>query len=195
MGNYNRAEKCVSKGCPQVSILGPELRNLVFDGLLRLLEARECDCFAYADDLLVLIKGNSRREVESSRQVITDCIMEWFERVFLAIITYGAGAWEDLEKKRHIRILMSTQRYALLSITRTYRIDSTEAVQVLAGVEPLDLTLKCRALIYRAVKQEKIEFGEFASNPVMTPAQISKGLRRAIITEWNNRWSNRIREG
>jgi len=36
IGNFNSVTKNVSKGCPQDSILGLELWNLVFDSLLRL---------------------------------------------------------------------------------------------------------------------------------------------------------------
>lgn len=54
-GNYNSHTKGITKGYPQVSILGPNLWNLVLDSLLRDL-ARH----AIAIDLLVIVSGNTK---------------------------------------------------------------------------------------------------------------------------------------
>ena len=58
--------KNVSKGIPQWSVLGPKLWNLVVDGLLNTLQEQQYGYpVAYVDDLVVIIAGNSRRELES----------------------------------------------------------------------------------------------------------------------------------
>jgi len=50
----------------------------VFDGLLRRLEREIPGQFAaYADDLIVVINGNSRREIEQRGQEIVDEIFDW----------------------------------------------------------------------------------------------------------------------
>lgn len=76
--NSLKVSKWATRGCPQGSVLGPACWNLMFDGLLRQLEALVGNSFvAYADDLLVLIEGDSRREVEKNGQVVVDKILSW----------------------------------------------------------------------------------------------------------------------
>lgn len=71
-------EKVVTKGCPQGSVLGPSLWNLVFDGLIKSLEdAEDCTPFAYADDILGLVFGNSRRELEARAARVTGQVNLW----------------------------------------------------------------------------------------------------------------------
>jgi len=59
-------KKKINRGCPQSSILGPMLWNTYLDNLLGLLDDEEsiADFAAYADDLSILISGNSCRELE-----------------------------------------------------------------------------------------------------------------------------------
>jgi len=66
----------VTRGCPQGSICGPFIWNLMMDTLLRQLE-EHCQCCAYADDLLVLVEGQSRLEIERKGSVIMHIIFEW----------------------------------------------------------------------------------------------------------------------
>ena len=51
----------VERGCPQGSVCGPYIWNLMMDTLLRQIEGQS-ECCAYADDFLVLIEGKSRLE-------------------------------------------------------------------------------------------------------------------------------------
>lgn len=70
--------KLATKGCPQGSVLGPACWNIMFDSLLRKLEDLCPDRFiAYADDLLVLVCGESREELEIESQRIVDAIVSW----------------------------------------------------------------------------------------------------------------------
>lgn len=75
--NDLKVTKRVTKGCPQGSILGPKLWNLLFDDLLNKIQAANRACVAYADDLMVPIPGNSRRELEVEGNRITRVIEEW----------------------------------------------------------------------------------------------------------------------
>lgn len=70
--------KQATRGCPQGSVLGPDCWNLMFDGLLRVLEELVPDNFvAYADDLLVMIQGRSRRDIEDRAQRVVNRIVDW----------------------------------------------------------------------------------------------------------------------
>ena len=67
-----------TRGCPQGSVLGPACWNIMFDELLRILEAEVPDNFiAYADDLMVLVEANSRRELETKARCVVNNIVEW----------------------------------------------------------------------------------------------------------------------
>lgn len=53
--------KKLSKGCPQGSVVGPDLWNVCFDKVLRKLVEAGVVVIAYADDLILIVHGNSRR--------------------------------------------------------------------------------------------------------------------------------------
>lgn len=69
--------RVVSKGCPQGSVLGPYLWNLVFDDFLQLAFPEGTEVIAYADDGLVLVRADSRNEIEQKFQLITSQMESW----------------------------------------------------------------------------------------------------------------------
>lgn len=78
--------KRATKGCPQGSVLGPACWNLMFDTLLKFLDIEFPDEYvAYADDLVVLVKGDSRQEVERNGQRVVDAIEAWCEQAKLQL--------------------------------------------------------------------------------------------------------------
>jgi hypothetical protein len=83
------AKKKINRGCPcmeQGSILRPILWNTYLDNLLGLLDNEKSitDFAAYADDLCILISGNSRRlEIKANTAVRT--IHDWCQRYKMTI--------------------------------------------------------------------------------------------------------------
>ena len=71
--------KTVSKGCPQGSVLGSVCWNIMFDEVLRILThiVGEDNVVAYADDLLVLVSGNTRKELEDRAQEVVNTLETW----------------------------------------------------------------------------------------------------------------------
>lgn len=76
VGEAGTVEVEVARGCPQGSICGPFIWNLMMDSLLWQLE-QLCGYSAYADDLLVLAEGNSRAEVERKGEQLFNVVSGW----------------------------------------------------------------------------------------------------------------------
>lgn len=75
---WEEVKKQATRGCPQGSVLGPTLWNIMFDGLLQRLEREQGQNFvAYADDLLIVIRGNSRKELEINGQRAVEIVVDW----------------------------------------------------------------------------------------------------------------------
>lgn len=77
VGEYVSVRKRVRRGCPQGSISGPFLWNLVMNELLEELDTAGVLCCAYADDLLLLIEGNSRRMIEERASIACETVHAW----------------------------------------------------------------------------------------------------------------------
>jgi hypothetical protein len=76
----------MSKGSSQESILGPTIWNMVMDSLLNE-ETEGCEYIAYADDLALVIKRNSRKELETIAGEVFNKIEDWTEINKLEIST------------------------------------------------------------------------------------------------------------
>lgn len=74
---YERVDRNVQRGCPQGSICGPAVWNLMLDDLLDTLDRLGCKVVAYADDLLLLIEGTSRAELEQFGTVCMQEVVAW----------------------------------------------------------------------------------------------------------------------
>ena len=62
--NNIKIERAVSKGCPQGSCLGTGLWNIFYNSLLNLTFKNSAKIIAFADDLLLVIRGKSARELK-----------------------------------------------------------------------------------------------------------------------------------
>lgn len=85
----SRIKRKVQKGCPQGSIIGPSAWNWCLDILLKQFE-EELDvnairAIAYADDVVFLIQGESRRELEQLEFEVSRKVGAWCEMCKLKI--------------------------------------------------------------------------------------------------------------
>lgn len=270
----------VERGCPQGSICGPFIWNLMMDTLLRRLEMVS-ECCAYADDLLVIIEGQSRLELERKGAEVMQIICEWGECVgvsvagdksvtmllkgklsltrppviaangvslkyvtevkylgvtmsermcfiphlaqlkerlvntvgqvrrvlisewglsrravriiykglLVACATFGASVWYGVVSTAvGLKRMQSCQRVMLLGCLPVCRTVSTDALQVLMGVPPLDLEVIRRAIAFRIKRglelNEWIDEGSRAFNL----RERKELLQECVISRWQNRW-------
>jgi len=78
---YDRLERQMERGCPQGSILGPAAWNWAMDELLQQIELNldetDVNVIAYADDLAILLKANSRRDIEEIGKKVLNYLTSW----------------------------------------------------------------------------------------------------------------------
>lgn len=74
-------EREVTRGCPQGSICGPYVWNLMMDDLLFELEAQGIGVVAYADDLFIPIEENVVTDICVTGSRVLELVKEWGERV------------------------------------------------------------------------------------------------------------------
>lgn len=85
---------------------------------------------------------NIKRTGCRDRGIRASLLKYWYLTVLSKKITYGFEVWfEDLNIHGHTR-LSSCQRLALLTVIRSYKTTSTDAICVLAGVLPICIDLK-----------------------------------------------------
>ena len=61
--NSSIEQRKISKGCPQGSASGPSFWNVQYNSLLNLEYTKNTKKIAYADDLIILTKGNDQVEI------------------------------------------------------------------------------------------------------------------------------------
>jgi len=96
-----------TKGVPQGSSIAPILWNLVLDTLLRVPLPNNIMLSAYADDISLVIAGNTRKNLEmvgnnalakllfwtNSKDLTGDNLKVWYHTVIERIIVYAASVW------------------------------------------------------------------------------------------------------
>lgn len=76
VGNVE-AGKRMTRGCPQGSVLGPLLWNVMFDSLLRIELEEGVTSTAYADDALLLVRGTSTQQLIDRGSRSVEKVIEW----------------------------------------------------------------------------------------------------------------------
>lgn len=70
-------ERRVNEGCPQGSLLGPVLWNIVFNELLEEFEESGIEIVAFADDVVIIFDGDTRRQLEILGQKAVEIAEKW----------------------------------------------------------------------------------------------------------------------
>lgn len=112
-----------------------------------------------------------------------------YKGVVEAILKYASPFWFRNLTQRQRKRLASTQRTALLRVTRAYRSTSHEAVQVLAGVVPLDLLLLEEVTKYAYKREGSAVLSEHTRMRIIeNPSKWKRIIREETVQVWNQRW-------
>lgn len=72
--------KKVNRGCPQGSVLGPQIWKLVMNELIEEVgKVGDNEMIVYADDGVIVVWGNSRRRMEERGAVVIGQVAAWCE--------------------------------------------------------------------------------------------------------------------
>ena len=77
LGNANSAKQ-VTKGCPQGSVSGPTLWNIIISGLIKQLDyLPDLEIVIYADDIMLMFKGQSHSHILATLQNALEITENW----------------------------------------------------------------------------------------------------------------------
>ena len=112
-----------------------------------------------------------------------------YKGVVLGIIRYASPAWSRRLTKEQRGKLATTQRLALLRVTKAYRTVSHEAVQILAGEMPIDLILKEDVIRFDVKRHGLGSLPEgLRQRAEEEPGRWKRLVEEDSLREWNERW-------
>jgi hypothetical protein len=77
MINNNSTERRITKGCPQGSCCGPGFWNILHNSLLTLELTSRSKAIAFADDLIILTRGQTVADAENYMNMELRKIQDW----------------------------------------------------------------------------------------------------------------------
>jgi hypothetical protein len=118
-----------------------------------------------------------------------------YNATYLGCITYGSPVWADRATIGAARrILLRSQRLALIFLCKAYRTVSTEALPVLAGVIPVDLEIQRRASMYFVSKNLTPQFLQPRDqDKIARLFNYPSNVREELLSEWQSRWETSIK--
>lgn len=114
----------------------------------------------------------------------------YYNTIFIPTIAYAVGAWGDRIDSRCARQILSIQRFMLLRLTKAYRTASSNALQVIAGVPPLDLELKQLWRICQYKRRGVRTFQDLELPPHLTKAAAIRRIKNDTLVKWEQRWAH-----
>ena len=100
LGNTS-ISKSVTKGCPQGSVAGPTLWNVIVSALIsQLAEIPNMHIVAYADDIMHMFRGTSYSQILSTLQLALQIMQDWCNKNKLEIAKGKSALMPMYAKKK-----------------------------------------------------------------------------------------------
>ena len=155
------AERTVSKGCPQGSCCGPGLWNIQYDSLLNLRYKHCTKVIAYADDIVVLVKGQSKLEIENNVNLEMLKISKWAETNKLEFNAQKSKVMYVSRSKpktiQQLNIYMNNKIIDQVNSIKYLGVMFDNRLQFNEHIE--NVTEKCTKLIHSLSRSAKINWG------------------------------------
>jgi hypothetical protein len=119
-----------------------------------------------------------------SKEVDYSSLLGIYKGMYLAIVTYAAGAWGDRLSARDRKKLLSKQRTVGLGMIKGYRTLSGVAVIIIGGLIPLDLEIDSR----RVSKMVQIHWECSWEGTSYSVVGLKGALQRGVVEVWQKRW-------
>lgn len=108
------ASKTMSKGCIQGSACGPMLWNIILNDLLRLSLPHSAHIQAFADDVLLIVQGRSKEDVQATATTCLRAIHDWGVSVKLAFAPEKTQAISFTAKTKAAEVFMNGFKIPIL---------------------------------------------------------------------------------
>jgi len=195
--NYGKEWKEVTKGCPQGSVFGPYIWNIAFDDVVSQVTEVGEKRIAFADDLLILIRGVSGHDLERKANVVMTSLQQWCRRTKMEISTTKTVSMLLKKPRRRIGRGRRAQNIRMDIKYNGNPVRYVRSVKYL-GIwidEGLRFTThtteigdKCKRIFFRLRNVARATYGL----EVKDMTTIYKGLAESVLTYGASVWGNRI---
>ena len=159
--NNCKVQRNISKGCPQGSASSPGFWNILYNSLLDLEYCKNTKVIAYADDLVILVKGASQLEVENYANIEMQKVAKWARNNKMSFNDQKSKVIIITKKKtknrRDINIFLDNKKLQqvdtlkYLGITIDRRFNFNQHIEEITG--------KCLRITHALAKSAKINWG------------------------------------
>lgn len=202
----HKSKVALTRGAPQGSKLGPQIWNITMDKLLKTDTGDKTDLVAYADDLAVLVAGETRKEVIKETEKFLRVPVDWAKERGLKFskeksvmvplkgglvpgftASFGEDRIKAVNEVKYLGIIISEGLSFVKQVIRVSR-TSQEMFSRLKSVKrsKWGLSSAHALLLYKAVYMPRVSYGaELWYEKVMTKKNTEKILesaqRRALL--------------
>jgi len=157
--NHYSVEKIISKGCPQGSCSSPGFWNIMFDSLLKINFSPETKVIAFADDVLLLVPGNTGKSVEVLANLELMKVSRWANQNKI-IFNPDKSEYIIISRKRRVEdtnIFLSHREIRRVQVMKYLGVHFDSKWEFKPHIEKI--IQKCKTLILELSKSAKINWG------------------------------------